>query len=152
MKSRRKGFTLVEITIVIVLIGLLAVMAVPFLQKARKASAHARFMNDLRIFAGAVETMYLASGVKPVDSSTGRIDPALEEYVSKHFFERQTPIGGDWDVESDDSGIGLGVGVDGYTIDKDELVELDEKYDDGDLSTGRLIEIVSNRRYYWVLE
>lgn len=152
MKSGRKGFTLIEIMIAVVIIGMLVAVAVPALQKARKNSAHARFMNDLRIFAGAVETLYLASGIKPVDSSTGQMDPALQDYVSKNFFQRATPIGGDWDVESDDSGISLGVGVDGYTIDKDELIELDAKYDDGDLSSGKLVEIVSNRRYYWVLE
>jgi hypothetical protein len=94
----------------------------------------------------------MESGVKPVDSGTGTIDPALAEYVREGFFTSPSPIGGSWDVESDDSGISLGVGVDGYTLTRDQLQELDQKYDNGDLSSGRLIEIVSNRRYYWVLE
>jgi type IV pilus assembly protein PilA len=152
MLCRRNGFTLVEIMIVVVIIGLLAALAIPQFQKMRLNSSYARFMNDIRVFAGAVDTLYLETGVKPVDSSTGTIDPALAEYVSEGFFTAPSPIGGRWDVESDDSGISLGVGVDGYTITNEQLQELDEKYEDGNLATGRLIEIVSNRRYYWVME
>jgi general secretion pathway protein G len=152
MLRRRNGFTLVEIMIVVVIIGLLLTMAIPQFQKIRLNAKYSRFMSDVRVFAGAVETLYMESGVKPVDSGTGTIDPALAEYVREGFFTSPSPIGGRWDVESDDSGISLGVGVDGYTLTRDQLQELDQKYDNGDLSSGRLIEIVSNRRYYWVLE
>ncbi|MFO7724541.1 MAG: type II secretion system protein [Oceanipulchritudo sp.] len=141
-----------EIMIVVVIIGFLATMALPFLRKARLNTQYTRFMSDARVFAGAVETLYMASGVKPVDSNTGTIDPELAEYVGEDFFTRDSPIGGKWDVEADDSGIGLGVGVDGYTISPEQLQELDAKYDNGDLSSGKLVEIVSGRRYYWVLE
>ena len=152
MKGRLKGFTLLEIMIVVVIIGFLATMALPFIQKARQNTQYARSMSDARVFAGAVETLYMASGVKPVDSGTGTIDPELAEFVRADFFTRDSPIGGRWDVEADDSGIGLGVGVDGYTISSEELLEIDNKYDNGDLSSGKLVEIVSGSRYYWVLE
>lgn len=138
--------------IVVVIIGLLLTMAIPQFQKIRLNAKYARFMSDVRVFAGAVETLYMESGVKPVDSGTGTIDPALAEYVREGFFTSPSPIGGSWDVESDDSGISLGVGVDGYTLTNEQLQELDAKYDNGDLSSGRLVEIVSGRRYYWVLE
>jgi len=138
--------------IVVVIIGFLATMALPFFQKARRNAQYTRFMSDARVFAGAVETLYMATGVKPVDSGTGTIDPELAEFVRADFFTRDSPIGGRWDVEADDSGIGLGVGVDGYTISAEELLELDTRYDNGDLSSGKLVEIVSGRRYYWVLE
>lgn len=152
MKRKVSGFTLLEIAIVVTIIGLLLSMAVPFFKKATLNAKYASFMSDLRTFAGAVETLYLESGSKPVDSNTGSISPELSEYVRENFFVRDTPIGGKWDVEADDSNIGLGVGVDGYTISQEDLAELDRRYDDGDLSTGKLVEIVSNRRYYWIIE
>ena len=136
----------------VVIIGLLASLAIPAFQKIRLNAKFAKFINDARVFAGAVETVYLETGVKPIDSSTGKISPEMAEYVREGFFTQESPIGGRWDVESDDSNISLGVGVDGYNITKDELLALDTKYDDGDLKTGRLVEIVDNRRYYWVIE
>jgi prepilin-type N-terminal cleavage/methylation domain-containing protein len=152
MKAGKKGFTLVEIMITVVIIGLLASFAIPHFYKARMNASFARFMNDVRVFASAVEQLYLESGVKPTDTGTGTIQDELAEYVRAGFFTRESPIGGHWDVEADDSGIGLGVGVDGYTISRDELLELDKRFDDGNLQTGRLVEIVANRRYYWVIE
>lgn len=138
--------------VVVVIIGVLASLAIPAFQKAQKNSRYARFMSDVRVFAYAVETLYMETGVKPNDSGTGTLDEALAEYVREGFFTRDTPIGGRWDVEADDSNIGLGVGVVGYDIDRADLAALDAKYDNGDLSSGRLVEIVSNQRYYWVLE
>jgi prepilin-type N-terminal cleavage/methylation domain-containing protein len=152
MKRTKGGFTLVEIMVTVGIIGLMASLAMPHFQKARLNSSFARFMNDVRVFGSAVEQLYLITGEKPVDSGTGTIQPELEDYVRAGFFTRESPIGGRWDVESDDSNIGLGVGVDGYTISREELQKLDERYDDGNLETGRLVEIVANRRYYWVLE
>ena len=152
MIRRTSGFTLVEIMVVVVIIGLLASLAIPAFQKAQKNSRYARFMSDVRVFAYAVETLYMESGVKPKDSSTGKLDDALADYVRAGFFTRESPIGGRWDVEADDSNIGLGVGVVGYNIDRADLTALDAKYDDGNLASGRLVEIVSNQRYYWVLE
>ena len=151
MKARNNGFTMVEIMVVVVLIGLLSALSMPFFNKARKASNHAAFMNDLRVFAGATETLYLSTGNIPVDSNTGNIDPELEEYVHAGFFERETPLGGSWDVEANDSGIVLGVGVAGYTVDDAEIQEIDAKYDDGNITSGQMRKITGSR-YYWVIE
>ena len=151
MQSKRKGFTLVEIMIVVVIIGLLAALAIPAFQKVRLEAKFSRFMNDVRVFSGAVETLYLETGLKPIDSNTGQMQAELREYVRMGFFTSPTPIGGRWDVEADDSGIGLGVGVVNYSISSSELQKLDSKYDNGDLKSGRLMEIV-NGRYYWVME
>ncbi|MGC9451317.1 MAG: type II secretion system protein [Oceanipulchritudo sp.] len=151
MKSRRNGFTLIEIMVVVVIIGLLATLAIPAFKKARMSSRYVKFMNDARVLAGAVDTLYLASGVKPVDSATGNIDPALAEYVREGFFVEETPLGGQWDVEADDSGIGLGVGVVNFNISSGDLAALDAKYDDGSLDAGRF-RLITGSRYYWVLE
>src|ERR1041385_5999846 len=54
-KSRRTGFTLVEIMIVVAIIALLAAIAVPGFLRARKRSQASRILNDLRMIDAAVD-------------------------------------------------------------------------------------------------
>src|ERR1700745_183373 len=51
----QKGFTLVEIMIVVAVIALLAAIAVPGFMRARKRSQAARILNDLRFIDSAVD-------------------------------------------------------------------------------------------------
>src|SRR3954469_11774239 len=65
MKNIRsnKGFTLVEIMIVVVIIGLLAAMAIPAFQKVRTASQDKAVLNNLRQLGSAADQYYLENGV-----------------------------------------------------------------------------------------
>ena len=53
--SNRKGFTLVEIMIVVAIIALLAAIAVPGFLRARKRSQASRILNDVRMIDAAVD-------------------------------------------------------------------------------------------------
>jgi prepilin-type N-terminal cleavage/methylation domain-containing protein len=53
--SRKSGFTLVEIMIVVAIIALLAAIAVPGFLRARKRSQATRILNDLRMIDSAVD-------------------------------------------------------------------------------------------------
>jgi prepilin-type N-terminal cleavage/methylation domain-containing protein len=55
LNSRRGGFTLVEIMIVVAIIALLAAIAVPGFLRARKRSQASRIINDLRLIDSAVD-------------------------------------------------------------------------------------------------
>ena len=57
-----KGFTLVEIMIVVVIIGLLAAMAIPAFQKVRQASQDKAVLNNARQMSAAADQYYLEYG------------------------------------------------------------------------------------------
>ena len=62
MKTQN-GFTLVEIMIVVVIIGLLASMAIPAFQKVRINSQDKAVLNNARQLSGASDQYYLENGV-----------------------------------------------------------------------------------------
>jgi type IV pilus assembly protein PilA len=64
-----KGFTLVEIMIVVVIIGLLAAMAIPAFQKVRQSSQDKAVLNNARQLSAASDQYYLENGVSTVAST-----------------------------------------------------------------------------------
>ena len=65
-KNTSKGFTLVEIMIVVVIIGLLAAMAIPAFQKVRTNSQDKAVLNNARQISAAGDQYYLENGVSTV--------------------------------------------------------------------------------------
>ena len=61
-----QGFTLVEIMIVVVIIGLLAAMAIPAFQTVRQSSQDKAVLNNARQLAAAADQYYLENGVSTV--------------------------------------------------------------------------------------
>src|SRR5438132_8086940 len=69
MKNTRRastGFTLVEIMIVVVIIGLLAAMAIPAFQKVRTSSQDKAVLNNARQLSAASDQYFLENGVSSV--------------------------------------------------------------------------------------
>jgi type IV pilus assembly protein PilA len=65
-KKSSQGFTLVEIMIVVVIIGLLAAMAIPAFQKVRTSSQDKAVLNNARQLAAAADQYFLENGVSSV--------------------------------------------------------------------------------------
>ena len=96
-RCRDSAFTLVEVMIVVVLIGLLASMAIPFFRKTREATLLRTLLNDSRQIAGAAQQYFtenlpgsttVAIGVNTV---TGALSGELSVYVKK--ISRGTEVG-----------------------------------------------------------
>tara|TARA_B110000483_G_scaffold200441_1_gene240767 strand:- start:239 stop:598 length:360 start_codon:yes stop_codon:yes gene_type:complete len=66
INNPRKGFTLVEIMIVVVIIGLLAAMAIPAFQKVRASSQDKAVLNNLRQLRAEADRYFLENGVSRV--------------------------------------------------------------------------------------
>ena len=70
INQSNKGFTLVEIMIVVVIIGLLAAMAIPAFQKVRVASQDKAVLNNARQIAAAADQYYLELGATYANSTS----------------------------------------------------------------------------------
>ncbi len=78
MKKMNKGFTLVEIMIVVAIIGLLAAIAIPSFVKSRNTARQNACINNLRQIDSAKEQSAMANNL--ADNATPS-DAQLAEYV-----------------------------------------------------------------------
>jgi type IV pilus assembly protein PilA len=79
-KHAKKGFTLVEIMIVVVIIGLLAAMAIPAFNKVRAQSRQKAVTNNLRQLAAAGQQYMLDKGVTQA-AYTDLVGTATDNYI-----------------------------------------------------------------------
>jgi type IV pilus assembly protein PilA len=75
LNRSKKGFTLVEIMIVVVIIGLLAAMAIPAFQKVRRNSIAKTMLNDARQLASAMQQIYTQYPTLPSNGFNVNYDP-----------------------------------------------------------------------------
>ncbi|MGF1634967.1 MAG: type II secretion system protein [Phycisphaerae bacterium] len=154
-KHPAAGFTLIEILVVVIILGILAAITFASFGTSLDESRQKSFATNLRQFTEAAMIYHATTDTYPEDSSSGELAEALEPYIDKVAFERPTPIGGVWDFEADDLGgwtaaVGVHFNGTGDTRDDAFMLVLDDLLDDGDLSTGGF-QKPENDRYYAII-
>jgi len=146
----RRGFTLVEIMVVVVIIGLLAALAIPAFQRVRRRSQNSTTVNDFRVFAQAFETFSTQNGTWPVNLGPGVLPPAMIGAIKGDVWTAPTPIGGQWNWDDALSGFSFtaGISISNFTCTDAQLQEIDAMIDDGNLGTGNFQKVSGNRVTY----
>ena len=140
---RRSAFTLVEIMVVVVIIGLLAALALPAFQRVRLNAISKRYLNDARQVRDAAERYAMEHGNFP-PNGIGGLHANLRGYVPDSIFNATTtPLGGVWDWDYQQDGFTASISVYLFTASDAQLLDIDRTIDDGNLTTGLFRKIGS---------
>ncbi|HOT73309.1 MAG TPA: prepilin-type N-terminal cleavage/methylation domain-containing protein [Anaerohalosphaeraceae bacterium] len=155
MNSRfRDGFTLVEVLIVVLILGLLAAVVIISVNNASTEARQNSFVSCLRTFVSAAEYYRFKTGEYLGNAEPGQIPAGWDEYIEVKKWIRKTPIGGHWQT-ADQAASGftscIGVSFDGSDMTRDAsfMEEIDAKIDDGNLSTGIFRQ--NGNAFYYIL-
>lgn len=139
-----RGFTLVEILVVVTIISLLAMVAIPGVQIVQRRAKSSAIVNDFRVFATAFETYAHERGAFPPETNVGEIPPGMENYLKSDAWTRVTPMGGRYNWEKDQlhgGPVKAAIAITGTTdaplpYDANQLLDIDKAIDDGNPLTG----------------
>jgi type IV pilus assembly protein PilA len=149
-----RGFSLVEVLVVIAIIGILVSIAVPNYLSYRTRGQFTRTASDLRTIARGFR-LYSVDNPDPANGSypndTHRVlPPGLEHYVNIALFTAETPLGGYYNWEGPDNYPYAGVAIENPEAGDETLAQVDDVIDDGDLASGTFRK-TPNGRYTLIL-
>lgn len=98
MMSGRRGFSLIELLIVLLIIGTLAGIAIPNLNRAVLRARAVDAVADMNAVKVAVLNYQADAHAWPEDVDRGQIPPGLDEYLPENF----SFTGDDYVLEYDD--------------------------------------------------
>ena len=156
-----RGFTLVEIMVVVTIISFLAMMAVPAIRLVELKARATATANDLRVFETAFETYASEKGGFPPSSTDPGVLPAgMTDRIKAGNWASASPVGGHFSFEAnqDFGGVHCTAAItisstsdSPLTADGAQLQALDKIIDDGNLNTGNLI-FGGSGSLVWIVE
>ena len=153
-----KAFTLLGIGVATLLVGLLAVMAVPPCKKLLVAARSEAVIDDLHAFTRAFQAYLREKGDwPPGQAAPGEMPTGMAGYLQSSNWAKLTPIGGYYRWEKNQkhndrivrAAIVISTkGRDKVTSDRGQLEAIDRKCDDGNLATGSFLLGFDNAPLY----
>ncbi len=150
----RSAFTLVEVLVVVIVLGILAAMVVPKVVTAEEESAVAATAADIKTIESALQMYYASNNAYPRDVNRTQYPRELIPYFKNgNPFEKLAPLGGKYDYEGPPNWNPVQISMRtestrvGHT--EADAIALDEYMDDGNLRTG-VIRRDGNRTFYIV--
>ncbi len=134
-----------------VIIGLLAALAVPALQRAQHAARTSRYISDLRTFVQSFEQYALESGNWPPNVGSGLVPANMTTALHISVWTNRNTLGGRWNWDRNYVGVSAAVSTVGGILTDGEMADIDAQIDDGDLSTG-IFQKTASDRFSYVLE
>jgi prepilin-type N-terminal cleavage/methylation domain-containing protein len=154
-----RAFTLVEVMVVVVIIGLLAAAAMPTYRHITMRSKVTALVNDLRLFSTAIQTYTLQNGHWPANGDPQIVPPELANALPGNFIY-PTPIGGvyKWNYDVSADGVTAKAALivqtaSGNPVSDDEemFLMIDRQMDDGVLDKGT-IQVGSTNSLVFIIE
>lgn len=152
------GFTLLEVGVAGIIIGILASVAVPSIKRVAMTSQANTLANDLRVLSGALQSYAQQTGGYPVDANVGVVPTGLGDYTSAATWQKTTAIGGGFNWEASTQSpraipfrAAIAVNTSGTkrpSADRSLLLVIDRRIDDGDLATGNFLLGSANQPLY----
>lgn len=156
----RRAFTLVEIMVVVVIIGMLAAAALPTYRHITMRSKATALENDLRQFSTALITYNLQNAAWPANGDPGVPPPEMATALPSKFAQ-VSPIGGvyKWNAGVPADGLACKAalivqaadGVLPLSDDTELFLMIDRQMDDGVLESG-LIQVGSTNSLVFIIE
>jgi prepilin-type N-terminal cleavage/methylation domain-containing protein len=136
MTAHRRAFTLVEIMVVVVVIGLLAAMAIAAFQRVRERSLASRMANDIRQCEAAFQRYCMDNGSWPPPGAPGVMPAGMAGYLPDTYTQI-TAVGGNFSW----SGPAAKLYLINTPASADVVMQrVDALLDDGNIATGDIIK------------
>lgn len=156
---KRRGFTLVEIMVVVTLIGFLAMLSVPVFKRIKLRALSASFTSDTRLFSEAFQRYAQENGAFPATGAAATIPAGMEEYIDQNDWSKTTALGGNYrwltipssDAQRGSYDIGI-IQVAGATLSLEEMGLIDTWIDDGNTNAGNLIVSGAGSVVFFIVE
>lgn len=145
-RKTNSGFTLIELAVVAVIIGLITAIGLPAYQRIQRNTRLGALINDYRVFASAFQQYSAVNAAWPAyGGASGDFPQGMEAYLRATNWQQPTVFGGryNWDRDVTHNGrqIRAAIAIYGTTdrplvMTSTEMQLFDARYDDGNLSSG----------------